>query len=334
MLREIGSEFWMVETTEELDSNLWWEHMDCSCLKYYMSGRTALFAVANDIKVSFFDRFPTIALPFYCCESMILPFKRCGFNIEYYDSLDQITCNCDVVFALEYFGYQNDDLQDLLSYLSNKGKIIVQDVTHSLFQDKPVFDDAKYVVASLRKWSGFVTGGFAIKRNGQINSIIKDPMQTLFYNERVEAQREKNLYIQGVNLSKESFLDRFASAENSLDKHFEFYSMDEHSKALLSKWDVNRIKESRRRNANYLYENISLQKKYNYSFGSTPLFVPVVLSSSKERNGLQKYLIENGVFCPVHWQDNENDISLICDQRYSIDDMKYEVELINNYLKR
>ena len=69
-----------------------------------------------------------------------------------------------------------------------------------------------------------------------------------------------------------------------------------------------------------------------------PLFVPIVIAKEK-RNAIRKKLIDNQIYCPVHWphpnaecQSNlyEMELSLVCDQRYNGDDMKRIVEVLNN----
>ena len=53
------------------------------------------------------------------------------------------------------------------------------------------------------------------------------------------------------------------------------------------------------------------------------------------RDELKRYLISNNIYCPVHWPKSEyhklnveteklynQEISLVCDQRYSLDDMQ------------
>ena len=63
------------------------------------------------------------------------------------------------------------------------------------------------------------------------------------------------------------------------------------------------------------------------------MFVPII---SKNRNNIRKKLIENNIYCPIHWtsfnnSNNEiyaNELSLICDQRYAKEDMELEVKIV------
>ena len=71
----------------------------------------------------------------------------------------------------------------------------------------------------------------------------------------------------------------------------------------------------------------------------TPIFLPIFMET-KERDGLRKHLIEMGIYCPVHWPKPEGcesniydlELSLICDQRYGIEDMKRIVSVIKEVI--
>ena len=67
-----------------------------------------------------------------------------------------------------------------------------------------------------------------------------------------------------------------------------------------------------------------------------PIFVPILTTN---REAIRKKLIENEIYCPIHWpkpndkcESNlyELELSLICDQRYNEADMQRIVDVINN----
>lgn len=75
------------------------------------------------------------------------------------------------------------------------------------------------------------------------------------------------------------------------------------------------------------------------------MFVPVLVPGGK-RDELRRYLIKNEIYCPVHWPvsdyhrlDNkeqfiyDNEISLVCDQRYTEEDMYRMVKKIKAFWK-
>lgn len=67
-----------------------------------------------------------------------------------------------------------------------------------------------------------------------------------------------------------------------------------------------------------------------------PMFVPIFLEN---RNEMRKKLMKNNIFCPVHWPFNaseedknslyDTELSLVCDQRYSSNDMENIVKVLN-----
>ena len=79
--------------------------------------------------------------------------------------------------------------------------------------------------------------------------------------------------------------------------------------------------------------------------GDIPLFFPCDIPAQKDhRDKVRKYLIDNEVYCPVHWPVSpahrltgktieiyDRCLSVICDQRYSTADMLRIMELIDSY---
>ena len=60
------------------------------------------------------------------------------------------------------------------------------------------------------------------------------------------------------------------------------------------------------------------------------------------RGELRSFLIQNQVYCPIHWPDAQTgggaalyaqELSLLCDQRYTAADMEREMQLIKEFFK-
>ena len=80
------------------------------------------------------------------------------------------------------------------------------------------------------------------------------------------------------------------------------------------------------------------------------MFVPVLVPDGK-RNELRRHLINNEIYCPIHWPVSEyhmggshklddkteniyaNELSLVCDQRYIEEDMNRMVDVIREFWK-
>ena len=61
----------------------------------------------------------------------------------------------------------------------------------------------------------------------------------------------------------------------------------------------------------------------------------------EKRDVLRKYLIENKIYLPVHWPQEEkinnifeNELSLICDQRYDKSQIEEYIDLVIDFLNK
>ena len=74
-IREIGSEFWIEHYPENLSSE-----RDGI---YTISGRTAIDLILQEILRK--RQVKSVAMPAWCCDSMIAPFLAQGIEIKFYD---------------------------------------------------------------------------------------------------------------------------------------------------------------------------------------------------------------------------------------------------------
>ncbi len=323
--REIGSEYWNVPVCEK-------ENGLFEGVSWFLSGRSALQFIIKDIKEK--HNVKTAALPSWCCDSMILPFLNEGIVTLFYED---IIPDCDILLTMEYFGFMRNNPIDFHG-------IVIYDVTHSLFSPNMGIKRAKsatdeYLFGSLRKWAGFKTGGFARKLNGEFSMPIPDVADEKYISLRARAMKEKAEYLSGKREDK-AYLNIFSTAEDMLEDAGVLASYNEDILAA-NKLDIEFIKTARRKNAKILLSEVAEIALYKeLGEDDVPLFVPIILPE-KERNALRKYLIENNVFCPIHWpytkwhgeKSNvfDTELSLICDQRYTKEDMEYICELIRKF---
>lgn len=332
MSREIGSEFWDVPVTEETANFLPKE------TQYFLSGRSALSFILREIERNVELTKKTVALPSWCCDSMIKPFVDCGFKIDFYPVYikegflvqDINGLDASVILAIDYFGYKSE-----VNFADYQG-IVIRDLTHSVFSAKK--NDADYYFGSLRKWCGFLTGGFAYFGSGQCKNVQDLPKNELFIALRKKGMAEKREYLSGVRTDKE-YLKLFNDAEEYLDNLKEINCVASSDLNLIKKLDINFIREKRRRNAEYLLSRLKRLSEYvqpifsNIAEDDCPLFVPVIVKHG--RDILRKKLIQEEIYCPVHWGlskyhniDSKNryiyehELSIVCDQRYNEDDME------------
>ena len=333
MRKEIGSEFWDVPLSNK-ENGIFSENV-----AWFLSGRSALCAIIADAKNK--RNVKKVYLPSWCCDSMILPFLKNGIEVKFYpvyfdagkliQEIPEVEED-EMILVLDYFGYS-------LGSEKVKGEgVVIRDVTHSVFSKS--YNDADYYFGSLRKWCGFLTGGFAV---GVSSPILE--ADECYINMRRQAMKEKAEYICGESDNK-GYLSVYAAAEDLLDK-YTVSGADKNDILLASKVDVSFLKERRRSNASLLLEAFSDVAVFN-SLGDDdcPLFVPIVLPEG-ERDELRRFLISHKIYCPVHWPISElhvldqktdsvykRELSLVCDQRYDIEDMSRIIETVNEFYKR
>lgn len=335
MEKEIGGEFWdapMAEVKNDLfpDSVQW-----------FLSGRSALKAIIRDLKECH-----TVAMPSWCCDSMIAPFEKEGMEVVFYPVypsevglVQDIRLDCDVLFLMDYFGYTGNTVA-LCGYQGT----VIRDVTHSVFSRS--YSDADYCFGSLRKWCGVWTGGFAWTKNGHLLRMDEGSART-YVSLREEAMQAKMMYISQVasNINDgekgKDYLRLYADAEKILED-CTITSGAERDKFIAEWLDVDYIRLRRRENAKILMQ--AFQKQLLFPIlgeQDCPLFVPVIVPGGK-RDSLRQFLISQRIYCPVHWPINgqskklhgvlyEDEISLVCDQRYKTYDMNRIVEAVQEF---
>lgn len=320
MRKEIGSNFWDIPISDK--ENDYFSNDIC----WFISGRAALNAILHTVHIT------KIALPSYCCESMIIPFILNGIDYEFYDvsigdgtfvcNYEDVSDDCDGILLMSYFGYKSND------GVKKKFNVIIRDITHSVFTIK--YNDADYYYGSVRKWAGFCGGGFAFGRQ-----MIKQPqmIDLDFYDIKKFAIKQKSAYMNGL-INDKTYLRDFATAEGMLD-NCKIVSIDNSDIFAAKKLDVDYIKSKHRINAEYVMEKLN---KYcvvkNLSSDDCPLYVPIIIDK-KYRDKVRNMLKDNNIYCPIHWPYSDyhkisaeqreiydKELSLVCDQRYDLDDME------------
>ena len=275
---------------------------------------------------------------------MVKPFVDAGMTVRFYpvywqdgQLVQEPSCDSDVLFAMDYFGYDATS-PDIRGYQG----VIVRDVTHSLFSSVPL--DGTYCFGSLRKWCGVWTGGFAWAGDG--HPLKMEQGDDFGYTAlRREGMARKSAYIRGEVSADKGYLKILAAAEDVLKTAIAVPAAKRDVDLAL--WlDAKAIVARRRANAEVLRKAFPEQLMFReMGAGDCPMFVPILVPGGK-RDELRKYLIEEEIYCPVHWpvspchELNEgiasvyrDELSLVCDQRYSLEDMNRMVTVIHQFWK-
>lgn len=344
MIKEIGSEFCGNHIIK--GDNIF--NAENGSIYFFDSGRSAIRAIVKDIKAEMSNF--KVYMPDYYCETMIKPFVEQGIKTEFYKvcfTTDGITFDydfkndCQVIFLINYFGFENCRLKDIISKEKSRGKIIIYDATQSVFNP---FPEADYVFSSFRKWF-FSFSAFLIKK-GKFNIALPCEKNEKYISLKSQAALKKSAYLNGKKAEKTDFLNLYTASEEVLDNQTREYLGDANE---LKKIDFEFIKNKRKKNSSFLIEEIKKLdlKEIVLPFdrikdNDTPLFVPILVD--KNRDELRKSFIKNNIFLPIHWPmsafhcniDNsvyKKELSLVCDQRYDFEDMKRILEVLNNSVK-
>lgn len=339
--KEVGSEYWLDFEPKDIACN--------SQETLVLSGRTAIDVIIKDIQKT--RKIRNVYLPAYCCDSMIDPFIRNGIDVNLYDMcLDEklqylvdADFEVDVFYVNNYFGYENTISNEIIEHFKNKGAIIVYDKTHSLFMTNDATEVyADYTFASIRKWMGVICGAVVCKKEGIIDVELEDYP---YLQCKIDAMQEKALFIKDGNVDKQLFLSKFSEFGHHLSAEYQGYKMDSLSACIWEQSDKVALRETRRANAAVLHLDRKLHLIDKLSVNSCPIFVPIFFESTEKRNAVRKKMIEEQIYCPIHWPKNklvtpnmkvnsiiDTELSLICDQRYTACDMERIVNVINKSL--
>lgn len=336
---EIGSEFWFEDDLPQVVSD--------RDGVYSLSGRTAIDLIIQDILKT--RKIRNVYMPAWCCDSMLASFVAHGIEIKFYDnslaeSADTAEILCDfrdfcenIFYVTNYFGYENTLAIETTKRFKEQGAIILYDRTHSFLMDNdPYIPLADYSFASIRKWMG-VMGGAVVE---MVKSKVLKPFPYLAPKEK--AMRMKQAYMAGDDsIDKQEFLRLYGEFGHHLAKDYCNYAMDDLSYAIYKTADLSTIKAKHRENAKYLHEHLNLRFLSPLTDNACPLFVPVFFDTKEERDRVRKKLIEAEIYCPIHWPKPalipadlevnkiyDTELSLICDQRYSLTDMQRIVDVI------
>ena len=306
------------------------------------SGRTAIETVLKDIPSA-----RKALLPSYCCESMIVPFRKAGIKVSFYDVQYEkgihihadIPQDTDVFMWCNYFGFENE--MPCLSRFKENGGIVIEDITHSFLSVQPYHEQSDYLVASLRKWEPINCGGYCAATKGKVQYIPDTEPSDHFIRIKQQAMKLKTEYlIDRDELKKSEFLRMFGESNSWLAENYSGLSIDSWSKEYLSTVDIQRQREVRCSNAHVLYDGLNGKVQFMFPEESMdcPLFVPILLR--KDRDRIRRALTENSIYCPIHWpkplgcESNlyDMELSLICDQRYNEEDMIRIVTVLKGLL--
>ena len=337
MLKEIGSEF-MADSYQK-GVNRYRILCDRQFRRrYVLSGRTGLYMIAQELLA---QGIADVALPAYCCASMVAPFVRAGVRVQFYE--ETVPCDAKAVLVMDYFGYLREETVAFAQACKEQGKIVIVDATQTAFSRSETYDLADYVVVSYRKWFDCLCAEVYSKQEFLTPEFVLQ--EGRFTNYWRSAARLKRVYCVTGEGDKARFLAMYRIANEQLAKDYIGYGAGGGEVQCLWMVDSDDLRNRRRANAQYLID--ALRGKVELLFDEMgpedcPLHVPILVPAAL-RDGLRQALTEQAVYCPAHWPIDPNyphkktalhdtEISLVCDQRYSLSDMERQAAIVIRFM--
>lgn len=322
-------------------------------IQFFNTGRSAIEAFLHTCK-----NIKRVWVPSFICSSVIEAIARAGKEIIYYP-IDRYLLpdieflsgcevrNGDVIYVMHYFGIAiQQEFIDIMKSLRSRGILIFEDITMSLLSKKGNdFAFGDIVLGSIRKWYGIPDGAF-IASMDRLPDIKKENAAydyTLYY---FTAQIMKSLYLSdSKKYDKERFLSFSNKGIESLFSDYTIREMSEISYRVLGSINWEEISIKRHNNYDLLYALLKDIPKIKILGSCSDKIVPIgMFILTDDRDGLLKHLISKGIYCNVHWRENEateqfpdtlylsrHCLTIPCDHRYGEDHMNYIQQVIKQF---
>ncbi len=347
---ELGSEYNLsLNNINIIDDNIFRYLDDFENCTFFDSGRSALKCVSECLGKEI-----GVLLPEFICESVSNCFK--SDRITFYRLNDNFVIDVDdlaekirdtharVIYIMHYFGaVQPDDILRCIRELAdNNDMTIIEDTTHSFFSEKNTIGD--YVICSIRKWMPVPNGGVLYFNNDKAEIKIKTYKKGCD-NHRAYGMILKDLYLKTGYDCNAEYRSIFNNCEEALDNQQEIFEMSDFTKFIASCISIEDIKKRRRHNyekLNCFLQKNGIKPSLFIRPGDTPLTYPLRVH---HRDELRRYLMENRIYCAVHWpfdgfkpdqrqfakKNADELISLPIDQRYDDQHMEYLISILKKY---
>ena len=296
----------------------------------YSSARSAFLDLLRNLEIE------SIWMPKFICDTMLKPLEILKINIKFYD-LD-INFYPDIPFELEkndyllyvnYFGICTKNQEKLVS-LYPRDKIIF-DHSQAFFVE-PFW--GTHTIYSPRKFFAIADGGLLVTEN-DVRAV-----DTLHHEDEL-IEQYKHLFIRSISCAQQGYM-QFQKAEAILNDCIP-KKISPITELILKNINYSNFKERRLNNFEYLHSKLGKFNQLNICLEKleSPLTYPF-LSNKK----YSEYLIKHKIFIPTYWNDclariSNNSVEyqfvngithLVCDHRYGIDDMQFQIDIIEKVM--
>lgn len=226
------------------------------------------------------------------------------------------------LYLVNYYGQLSNE------YIVSLGENIIVDNSQAFFQE-PIQE--LETIYSCRKYFGVADGAILFSK------------KTVEVLEQDESFHRMNYLLGRYERTASEFYNEYLEREN----HFSDVTIKRMSRLtenLLHGIDYEYVKKNRTDNFLFLYEELKEKNQLTLSVPIGPFMYPFLIPNGSR---LRKVLQKKKIYVPILWPSvfnvckneeleyylTENILPLPIDQRYSIDDMKYMVEIIKKCLR-
>ena len=318
---------------------------------YFNTGRAAIEALLFFLKEQGKRK---VWLPGYDCSSVLDSAKRAGVDIELYAVDRNLNVDCtvfekvqenDILYLVNFFGRPvSQSTLGLIRETQKKKVIVIEDLTLGLLSSGNNVGFGDYVIGSVRKWLPITDGGFVASLN-PLPEFKKEQASNDYTFYYFAAQIMKDSYLKDTTLDKQLFLDISNEGMKVLFSDYTIREMSSVAKRVTETTDLNMVASERFNNYKYLYQLLSNISELHLMVAPVEGMVPLgMVICIDDRDNLFKYLIQNNIYCNIHWRENESTkqfedadflskhcLTIPCDQRYNHEHMDYIYNTIKRY---
>ena len=313
----------------------------CSTPKLSL-GRTCFYSILEAIK----KEIGGILVPDYLCSSIAEVPVRIRMGIKHYHISPEFLPDMDeigrliessneklAILLISYFGLI--DLNEIVLNIRARfpGVIIIIDDVQNYYGFGK-YDDYDYCFSSYRKWFAVPDGADILRKKNmpETREYIEQGKYVAYKTSGNILKNYKNI------IGDEIAIELIDKGEELIDNYY-LCGCSDVGKLLFKRLEFESIANTRKRNAAFLHNGlVKIGIRHLYDDARVPLFIPIII---KNRDMVRNRLFEKCIFAPVHWPvvdsnlqgDNElykNELSLICDQRYTEEDMDRIIRVIED----
>lgn len=271
-------------------------------------------------------------IPYFLCASVKNLCDKVSCEYDFYKInqdlrpvFDGMLTGGEYLYIVNYYGQLMDD--DIKEYKKQYGNIIVDNA--QAFFEKPLQNvDTLY---TCRKFFGVSDGGYLYTDTSLDEEIP------------IDVSYDRVHYILGRYEEGAAKFYKESSDNNRFFATEKLRYMSKLTHNLLCNIDYAFVEETRRKNFEYLHNELKTINRLNIFVPNGAFMYPLYVENGKE---LKKHLIDNKIFVPTLWGDvfdmasegslewdfAENIVPIPVDQRYTTEDMQYILHKIKEAL--